>query len=77
MAEADHYTASADYWKVLVHSWNALAAEPRSSSPAKLAAALEGSAAWSEALVKASAKSMARYSSAVPAPSSQYSSTPL
>jgi hypothetical protein len=42
-AKADHCTASADYWKVLAHSWNALAAEPGSSLVAKLAATLEAS----------------------------------
>jgi hypothetical protein len=56
--EADHCTASADYWKVLAHSWNASAVEPRSSPPAKLAAALEALAAWLEATVKASAKAV-------------------
>jgi hypothetical protein len=76
-AEADRCTSSADYWKVLAHSWNALAAEPGSSSSVKLSPALEASAAWLEAPVKASAKGVARYSSAAPAPSTQYSSTPL
>jgi hypothetical protein len=61
----------------LAHSWNALAAEPGSSLPAKLAAALEASAAWSEARVKASAKGVACYSLVAPALSAQYSSTPL
>jgi hypothetical protein len=75
--EVDHCTASTGYWKVLVHSWNALVAEPGSSLPAKLAAALEASDAWSEAPVKALAKGMARYSSVALAPSAQYSSTPL
>jgi hypothetical protein len=76
-ADADRCTASVDYWKRLAHSWNALAAEPGSSLPAKLVAALEASAAWLEARVKASAKGVARYSSVVPAPSAQYSSTHL
>jgi hypothetical protein len=72
LADADEHmdacTTSADHMKALVHSRNALAVEPVSSSSAMLAAALEASAAWSEAHVKASAEAVARPSSSVPAP---------
>jgi hypothetical protein len=74
--EEDAFATSADCWKVLLHSWNALAVEPVSSSLAMLAAALEASAAWLEAPVKASAEAMARQSLLVPAPSAKSSSCP-
>jgi hypothetical protein len=76
-ADADEHmdacTTSADRRKALVHCQNALAVEPVSSSLATLAAALEASAAWLEAHVKASAEAVARQSSSVPAPSAKNS----
>jgi hypothetical protein len=58
--DADACTTSSDRWKALVHSWNALVAEPVSSSSFVLATALEASTVWSEAPVKASAEAVAR-----------------